>query len=134
MEYFIYDYKNVNSNIEFTSYDRFLTNLQIYKYYLFDLSLLKLDPKIDESARYKSSNILNHQKTLFFLPYPITALTFIYLYKTNVFNSRIYLIEFKAVRRLLGLVIFTRLFQKALLKYEGDKILIDVAKNKNHTL
>jgi hypothetical protein len=134
MEYFIYDYKNVNSNLEFTAYDKFITNFKTYKYYLFDLALLKCDPKTDQITRTNSSRIISRQKLLFFLPYPIVICSFIYLYKTNVFHAKLFSKELKTVKNLMGLVFLTRIFQKGLLKYEGDKILIGVAKNKNHTM
>jgi hypothetical protein len=134
MEYFIYDYRNVKSNLEFTNYDRFITNFKTYKYYLFDLSLLKSDPKTDEATRSVACNIINKQKLLFLLPYVITGISFFHLYQTNVFKSKIYLKEFKTVRSLFMLVLITRIIQKGLLKYEGDKILIETAKNKNHTI
>jgi len=134
MEYFIYDYKNVKSRIEFTNYDRFITNFKTYKYYLFDLSLLRSDPKTDDTTRSIACNIINRQKFLFCLPYVITGMSFFHLYRTNVFKSKIYLKEFKTVRRLIMLVLITRILQKGILKYEGDKILIETAKNKNYTI
>ena len=134
MEYFKYDYKNVDKNINFKNYDTFLTDFKSYKYYWFDIALMQYDQKLPSDLKHKSKLIINTQKLFLVLPYLIIFPTIYYYNKRNFFETRIINKEIKLVSRLFGILIGLRVLQKSLLKYEGDKILIDCANNKLHTI
>ena len=134
MEYFKYDYKNVDSEINFQNYETFLTDMRSYKFYLFDISLMQHDPKLPQQMRKKSKFIIFTQKVLFVLPYFIIFPAIYYHSRRNFFTMRIRHKEFNLISYLFGTLIAIRLLQKGLLKYEGDKILIEAAKNNFHSV
>ncbi len=134
MEYFKYDYKNVNREINFTNYETFISNMKMYKYYLFDLSLIQYDPKVDLKVRNKTKFVIYKQKFFFVLPY-LVILPMILIYKKrNFFSTKMLHREFRFISSLFGGLLGVRILQKGLLKYDGDNILIDLAKNKSHSL
>ena len=133
MEYFSFNYKNVDQKISFNNYDSFVTNMKAYKYYLFDLSLIRHDPKISQENKNKAKSIIIKQKVLFFLPY-FFIFPIIYFYnKRNFFSVGMINKEIKLVSYLIGFLLTIRIAQKALLKYEGDKMLVDISKNKEYS-
>lgn len=134
MEYFKFEYKNVDKEICFTNYDTFVTNMKIYKYYLFDLALLQHDTKVDTKIRNEAKFILTKQKALFILPYLIIFPTIFYYNHRNFFTTKMLNKEVKLISILFGTLMSIRVAQKALLKYDGDKILIDISKNKLHSI
>jgi hypothetical protein len=134
MEYFKYDYKNVDSEINFQNYETFLTDMRSYKFYLFDISLMQHDPKLPQQMRKKSKFIIFTQKVLFVLPYLIIFPTLYYYYRNNFFTMRIRHKEFKLISYLFGTLFAIRLLQKVLIKYEGDTILKDAATNNLHSV
>ena len=134
MEYFSYNYKNVESEINFNNYDKFITNLKTYKYYLFDLALLQHDIKTEPEYRQKAKNIIFRQKILLIVPYIAIFSTFFYYYRRNFFQVKLLQKESKIVSNLFLFLLANRIFQKGLLKYEGDKLLIPVAKEGKHSI
>lgn len=134
MEYFKFEYKNVKKEVNFSNYESFVTNMKNYKYYLFDLALMRHDPLINENAKSKANNIIQRQKLLFFMPYPMVAFTFLYYHKKNLFTVSMVNRETKIVFNLFMMLIGVRILQKVLLKYEGDKLLIDIANNKAYSI
>jgi hypothetical protein len=134
MEYFKYDYKNVDKNINFKNYDTFLTDMKSYKYYWFDLALMQYDPKLPDHMRKKSKIIIKTQKIFIALPYLIIFPTIYYYGRKNFFETRMINKEIKFISRLFGFLIAIRVIQKSILKYEGDKILVDSAINKLHSI
>jgi hypothetical protein len=131
MEYFKYEYENVQKEFKFSNFENFLFHPYLYKFYLFDLSLLRFDPKTDDQMKLEAKSVINKQKALFILPYPIVALTLLFYKRKNLLDSRY---TGKIVFSLFTFVVTTRIIQKGLIKHEGDKILIDIAKNKSHSI
>lgn len=123
MDYLEYDYKSTNKELSFNNYDRFVWDFRLYKTYLFDLSLLQHDSGKNLQQRQQATSILQTQKLLFFLPYPITAATLIYCWRRNVFKTKLYDREAKMFIKLFCFYLSVRVFQKGLLKYQGDKLL-----------
>jgi hypothetical protein len=134
MEYFSFDYSKVDKDINFKNYDSYITNMKIYKYYLFDLSLLRHDTKVCNKKRANAQNLIMRQKMLMAFPYCIAFPLLYYYHKRNFFSVGFIDKEIKLISYLFCFVLFVRIAQKALLKYEGDEILIDVSKNKEHSL
>lgn len=134
MEYFSYDYSKINRDLKFTNYDNFITNMRIYKFYLFDLSLLTYDPITPKEKKNQARNILIRQKFLFILPYLIIFPTIYFYNKSYFFSSGALNKEINLIGKLFALVITIRIIQKALLKYEGDSLLIDIKMNKEYSI
>lgn len=134
MEYFSYDYSKINRDLKFTNYDNFITNMRIYKFYLFDLSLLTCDPITPKEKKNQARNILIRQKFLFILPYLIIFPTIYFYNKSYFFSSGALNKEINLIGKLFALVITIRIIQKALLKYEGDSLLIDIKMNKEYSI
>lgn len=130
MEYFKFDYSIVKTRGR--DYEQFVSSGHPYKQYLFDLGLIQFDKELDWDYRNKAKNILNLQKILFFVPYPVILLSLIYLKRRNYFaQNTIYDREYKTVFHFFFLVIATRATQKYLLKYQSDELLKEVHKIKN---
>jgi hypothetical protein len=125
MEYLEYDYKNVKTEINFENYEKFIWSRTIYKYYLKDLALMRYDPEMPEDKKKKADLILKKQKIFFALPYPIVFASLYYYKRRNLFKTNFYLKEMKVFLNLFIVYASIRIFQKCLLKYEGDKLLVD---------
>jgi hypothetical protein len=134
MEYFSYDYSKIDNKKNFTNYDSFITNMKIYKYYLFDLSLLRYDSKVSKENRVKAQNLIMRQKMLIAFPYCFVFPILFYYHKRNFFNVGLIDKEMKLISLMLSFILIVRIGQKVLLKFEGDDILIDISKNKEHSL
>jgi len=124
----------VKREINFSNYDSFITNMKTYKVYLFDLALIRYDKNINLKLKTKADNCIKRQKFLFFLPYLLIGSTLFYHYRKKLFQVNMINKELGIITQLFFLLIFFRIFQKGLLKYEGDQILHEIAANKSHTI
>lgn len=127
MDYFVFDYKKANKEINFHNYESFISNNKTYKYYLYDLMLLRFDKNKSEEIRNKAKNHIFMQKLIFFAPYPIISLLVFLKYRSGFFSVQFYHLEQRYFFNLFMGLLGYRILQKAYLKYEGDKILIEEA-------
>jgi len=123
MEYFQYDYSNVKTEINFSNYANFIMNNSIYKYYMFDIALARLDNKISQKQREEATKITRIHKLLYILPYTFIFGSLIICTRRNIFKTNNFDREHKIFFNLFMLILFSRMIQKSVLKYQGDKYL-----------
>ena len=128
MEYFLYDYTNVRTEINFQNYENFISNNAVYKHYLYDLSLLQHDKEIPSEHRNKAKNILRIHKVLFFVPYPFIGFYIFLKKRNNFFITNLFYQERALFVRLFSILLGYRIIQKSLIKFQGDKILPEIKK------
>lgn len=124
MEYLKYDYKNVKKEITFTNYDSFITNNRCFKFYMFDIFLAQYDLQLSEDKRAKAKHYAYTQKILTVAPYIVTPIIFFGMHQRGVFLVKDINSEVKYIFNLfLGFTAF-RLFQKGVIKYQGDSLFV----------
>lgn len=131
MEYLYYDYANTKTDITFSNYEKFITNGKIYKYYLFDLFLMRYDSNQPKDKVEKAYKYVAIQKILFLLPHFVNISFISYLYYKGLFEEQNFHSEKRIFKRLFFFYILCRISQKALLKYQVDDIITIQVKNKN---
>lgn len=128
MEYFLFDYQNVKTEKNFQNYENFISNNAIYKHYLYDLALLQHDKEVTEEYRRKATKIVTINKMLFLVPYPLICFYLFLKKRNNFFTTNLFYEERVLFYKLFAGLFGYRLFQKALLKYQGDEILPTIKK------
>ena len=131
MDYLYYDYKNTKTEITLSNYEKFISNGKIYKYYLFDLFLMRFDSNQSRDKIEKAKNYVNIQKALFILPHLFNFSVISILYYRGFFDTHDYIAEKKIIKRLFCFYIICRIVQKGILKYQVDKLITSELINKS---
>jgi hypothetical protein len=134
MEYFKFDYANVKKEFGFSNYEKFIFNNKDYKYYMFDLGLLRYDMEVSEGIREKAKKIINCQKIMVALPYIVITGFIGYYHKRNYFKAKMYTREHRLFLNLFIFICAFRILQKGFLKYQSDETLFNVQKEKSEKI
>jgi len=123
MEYFKNNYSNVKTEINFSNYADFIMNNTSYKFYMFDIFLARFDKKLNESQRMEADFIAKTQQIFFIIPYCLIFGSLFICCRRNIFKTNNYEREHKIFFNLFMMLLFSRMIQKSLIKYQGDKFL-----------
>lgn len=123
MEYFKNNYSNVKTEINFSNYADFIMNNTSYKFYMFDIFLARFDKKLNESQRMEADFIAKTQQIFFIIPYCLIFGSLFICSRRNIFKTNNYEREHKIFFNLFMMLLFSRMIQKSLIKYQGDKFL-----------
>jgi hypothetical protein len=128
MDYRKYDYKNVNTELKLSNYEKFVSNNRCYKFYLFDMFLSQYDLEQNAKTRSLSKKYSNIQKVLLFTPYIIIGSVVSVKSYQGFFSTKVYYKEKELFKRLFMFMLIWRVFHKMALKYQGDMLMIKNSK------
>lgn len=126
MEYLDFNYKKVNTDITLSNYFDFISNSSNYKQYYFDLLLTQYNKKVSEEKRLKCREYVFYHKVLFGLPYGLISFYLLIKWKRGFFVIRDFDRETKTILHMFCLFTIYRMSHRALIKYHGDKVLLDL--------
>ena len=123
MEYFKFEYSKANKDSIYNNYEKYLLNSTIYKFYVFDLFLLRYDSSFQSTIIKEADYLVKIHKLIFFLPYPIFLTAMYVKYKQNFFSVKNYPKEISFALTGCALLVIYRLGQKLYLKYDFDRFI-----------